>query len=337
MQPGVQSVRLSMAQFILIIGAAALTSETSGIGGETRCILPHAQDQIVVLQGIISACIAITNARSGALFGPDSPLPTCAPLATVCVRTLLRTESYRCPFQVTCRGLALKLLAILQEFPVAMESIQPHDQAKLGKLCLDIVLQRAEWIDQLRDESTSMNLPQLRSEEDAFDVLCSLPEATFNQALREAFEDCITQNELSDQAFRLLEPLLWLSTINPQIRVVHRVLHRSGTCEFLSKIVFHPVPPGSYTENRDIWRAKGDAITCIGNIMERMDRFDFSHQITKELIASVKAIKDDEATPLAQKNQALYMLQRYTASADHCCVAAYHREPASQGRGLAYY
>lgn len=70
-------------------------------------------------------------------------------------------------------------------------------------------------------------------------------------------------------------------------------------------------------------------MTCLGNIVERMDYKELSRYITRELIKTVVAIKESIATPLVQKGQAVFMLQRYTMTADRFRITCYHREEAS--------
>ncbi|KIO18567.1 hypothetical protein M407DRAFT_246450 [Tulasnella calospora MUT 4182] len=50
--------------------------------------------------------------------------------------------------------------------------------------------------------------------------------------------------------------------------------------------------------------------------------------VTTEMIDAVVAIKTNEEAPLAQRDQARFTLQRYTAVADRCGIEPYYREEA---------
>lgn len=132
-----------------------------------------------------------------------------------------------------------------------------------------------------------------------------------------------------DRAIYLLDPLLWLSNMPQHIVEAHQALVQGGACDFLASLIVLPIPPGSSTDNRSLWRVKGEAMTCLGNIVERMDYKELSRYITRELIKTVVAIKESIATPLVQKGQAVFMLQRYTMTADRFRITCYHREEAS--------
>ncbi|KAG8954844.1 hypothetical protein FRC04_010327 [Tulasnella sp. 424] len=292
MQPGLQSVRVSTAQFILNIGTAALRSETLSVGIETGLGLSQLQDKIVVLQAIISAFLAITDAT--AFSKTLSLLPSFVPLVTLCVKTLLNSESYHTQFWATWCGLTLKLLAVLREVPAVMETIHAHERSNLARICLDIVLQQTQWIYQLNEEVDSTSLLELRPEEDAHGILCSLPGGIFEIVLRE-------------KGGFLAFGAAALSNMSPHIRAVRQAFHRSGAWGFLGRVVNYPMPQGSHFGSRDMWIIKGDAITCIGNIMKQMDAFEFNRQIIGTLVASVGAICEDEEAPLEERTQALYM------------------------------
>lgn len=67
-------------------------------------------------------------------------------------------------------------------------------------------------------------------------------------------------------------------------------------------------------------------MTCLGNIIQRMDRSQLCDYVTKEMIDSVVAIKTNKEAPLAQRDQAKFTLQRYTVVADGCGIEPYYRE-----------
>lgn len=78
-----------------------------------------------------------------------------------------------------------------------------------------------------------------------------------------------------------------------------------------------------------LWKAKGLAMTCLANIVERMDREDLRRHVSKGLVASVVSIKKGRSTPPTQKGQAISLLQRYTQVANQCGVESFYKEAAS--------
>lgn len=165
----------------------------------------------------------------------------------------------------------------------------------------------------------------------AISALCCLPESIFDHALTSVLQDGILELESSStkpyEPLNLVERLLWLS--NPPIikPAVHRALVNGGSCAFLAHIL-------SYTgdldpQDRGLWRAKGLAMTCLGNIVERMNHEQLRSRISKEMIDAVVAIKEDGDVPLVQRGQAIFMLQRYTLAADCYGVQPYYREDVS--------
>ncbi|KAG8921248.1 hypothetical protein FRC01_000347 [Tulasnella sp. 417] len=198
---------------------------------------------------------------------------------------------------------------------------------------MQIVLSKPEQNGQREDDHNHMFrewVSHLRVEEDAFDILCHLPEAIFAEALASELKAPTSKldshTEDSSDVFQLLDPLLWLSNMPSAIKAAHWALVDGGTYSFLAKIVDYPVSPTWVWQDRDIWRAKGQAMTCLGNIIERMDGPQIRGHITKEMIDSVVAIKTNEEAPLAQRDQAKFTLQRYTAVAERCGIEPYYRE-----------
>ncbi|KAG8896216.1 hypothetical protein FRC00_006266 [Tulasnella sp. 408] len=188
----------------------------------------------------------------------------------------------------------------------------------------------------LRDTSAAakggiVRISYLRTvDEDAFDILCCLPQPVFAEALASELQksalgvDCDTDDP--SNVSQLLDPLLWLSNMPPTIKEAHRALVDGDTCGFLLKIIYYPMPLIWTWQDRDVWRAKGQAITCLGNIIERMDESQMRDHVTKQMIDAVVAIKTNEEAPLSERIHAKFTLQRYTAAADRCGIEPYHRE-----------
>lgn len=156
--------------------------------------------------------------------------------------------------------------------------------------------------------------------------LCSLPGSIFSGALSQVLNEWIVQlespNENPYRALDLLEGLLWLS--NKEATAAHSALIDGDACTYLTHALHYTweTNPG----DRGIWRAKGLAMTCLGNAIEKMNREQLLNCIKKEMIASVVAIRDDPAVPLVQKGQAIFVLQRYTLAADRFGVQPFHRQ-----------
>ncbi|KAG9022166.1 hypothetical protein FS837_006566 [Tulasnella sp. UAMH 9824] len=230
------------------------------------------------------------------------------------------------------QALALKILALLRDTSEGKRLIPESDPTRLGATCMAIVLSKPKQKDQRKDGYGGIvRVSYLRTvDEDAFDILCCLPEPIFAEAL--ASELQVSARKLSwrtddpSDVFQLLDPLLWLSNMPPTIKEAHRALVDGGTCGFLLKIVNYPVSPVWVWQDRDVWRAKGQAITCLGNIIERMDETQMRGHITKEMIEAVVTIKTNDEAPLSERDHAKFTLQRYTTAADRCGIEPYYRE-----------
>ncbi|KAG8946761.1 hypothetical protein FRC04_011417 [Tulasnella sp. 424] len=227
-------------------------------------------------------------------------------------------------------ALALKTLALMRDIPEVKSFLSTADLDSLATICVKAVLYQFPPKVTVSRKSADFEIQDLKPDEDAFDILCYLGERTFAEALEWALEHPVSKPKAPDNdqsgALRLLEPLLWLSNMPPDINIAHRVLVRSGACNFLAKIISSPVSPTWKWEEREVWRAKGQAMTCLGNIIERMDKSQLGDYVTKEMVDDVVAIKTDEEAPLAQRDQANFTLERYQIAADRCGIKSYYRE-----------
>lgn len=125
----------------------------------------------------------------------------------------------------------------------------------------------------------------------------------------------------------LVERLLSLSNMKMMEEQTHHALVGGSACEFLAHSLKYT--GGLAAGDRGLWRAKGLAMTCLGNIVERMDKEQFCNCINEEMVACIVAIKKDQEVPLVQKGQAIFLLQRYTLAADRLGVQPFHREATS--------
>ncbi|KAG9042198.1 hypothetical protein FS837_011174 [Tulasnella sp. UAMH 9824] len=290
---------------------------------------------MLVFQVIISACtLAAKEDCLGDVLPSGMPFKSFVDLCIKIVVTSSRPEPS--PRRPTACGLALKALAMLRHAPEFPESFPTDEHLQFEGICMTVLLERTLWRREMVEEQELTRWHSFHPEEDAFDIFCRLPKPAFERALasvlnRRMASTTSTHSE-HDRAIYLLDPLLWLSNMPQHIVEARQALVQAGACDFLASLIVLPIPPGSSTDNRSLWRVKGEAMTCLGNIVERMDYKELSRYITQELIKAVVVIKESIATPLVQKGQAVFMLQRYTTTADRFRMTCYHREEASSSK-----
>ncbi|KAG8928077.1 hypothetical protein FRC01_006483 [Tulasnella sp. 417] len=326
---GALHARISTARFVLNKVLPACSPQISQIQ-PVKGYYPRGW--MLVLQVIISACTLAAKEDS-----LDDVLPSGSPLKSfidLCVKIVVTSSGpVPSPRQPTACGLALKALALLRNAPEFPESVPTGGDPHFADICMVVLLDRTLWRREMLEDHELSRWQNLHPEEDAFDIFCKLPKPCFERALASALSERTASTDSAhcqhDRAIYLLDPLLWLSNMPQHIVEAHQALVHGGVCKFLANLIVYPVPPGSPIENRSIWRAKGEAMTCLGNIVERMDHKELCQHITREVIEAVAAIKESIATPLVQKGQAVFMLQRYTITADRFRITCYHREEAS--------
>ncbi|KIO29290.1 hypothetical protein M407DRAFT_6248 [Tulasnella calospora MUT 4182] len=233
----------------------------------------------------------------------------------------------------TERGLALWTLISLLKFPLVVRLIPQDRLSSLGAFLMDTALHSWSTIIDGASPSEKRILRPLRSHMDYWGIfsLCCLPESTFNDTLSTVLNDGILELEGSDtnlyESLGLVERLLWLSNIPIIEDEVHRTLVNGGVCGFLAYVLSHARVVDS--QDRGLWRAKGLTMTCIGNIVERMNEKQLRDHITKELVESIVKVKGREDVPLVQKGQAIFTLQRYNLAAERLNVQPYYQEDMS--------
>ncbi|KAG9042800.1 hypothetical protein FS837_010372 [Tulasnella sp. UAMH 9824] len=296
-----------------------------------RELVIHPLRSIIILQAIVSSLLQ----AEGNLGDLENILPPVSAMEDV-IYDLKETATVMDPRGDTLEdiesALALKILALLRETSAGKRLIPEDDPTGLGATCMAIVLSKPKEKDQRKDGYGGIvRGSYLRTvDEDAFDLLCCLPQSVFAEAL--AFE--LSNSALGlkrdtddpSDVLQLLDPLLWLSNMPPTIKEAYQALIDGGTCGFLLKIIDYPVSLVWAWQDRDVWRAKGQAITCLGNIIERMDEAQMRGHITKEMIEAVVTIKANEEAPLSERIHAKFTLQRYTTAADQCGIEPYYRE-----------
>ncbi|KAG9017470.1 hypothetical protein FRB90_001187 [Tulasnella sp. 427] len=277
---------------------------------------------MMAFQVIISACILAT--KEDILNSILPPRMTLQSFVELCVKLVVSARIPEpTPHQIAGCGLGLKALATLRSAPDFPRLIPANDSIQFEDICMTVVLDRTLWMREIIGAQDLARWNKLRPEEDAFDVLCKLQKPAFQRALASALQRRETDTIAADQ---LLDPLLWLSNMPEHIVVAHEALVQGGSCDFLANIIHRPLPQATPIENRFIWRAKGLAMTCLGNIIERMAHKELKNHIKRETIEAVVAIKGSCETPLVQRGQAIFMLQRYTIAADRTGVECHHRE-----------
>lgn len=125
------------------------------------------------------------------------------------------------------------------------------------------------------------------------------------------------RKDASDHAkFKVLEPLLWLSRM-PH-RAPRNAVLKAGVLSFLQEVAGIHVPELYQSDYRLIYRSKGDAINCLGNLFESMDEEEWSEFAFPELADSLNSTVVDEDLPLILRSQAADAVTRYrNASQKH--------------------
>ncbi|KAG8928676.1 hypothetical protein FRC01_005565 [Tulasnella sp. 417] len=304
----------SVAKIILHIGMDALGNWNNPLSTAQS---PNEASRLKVLYSIILMCKNLRGKDDLHFVVPS--VITLEPFVAVCIDGLGANGSLTCS--------ALKALALLRNVPTAMESIPSSQMSILASCCMDIVLCRGVWKKASLMEKCHGDPFALIPEEDAFDVLCCLPQPAFRNALATALADCPVSLDPSNQdhmqLFDILEPLLWLSNMPPSVPEAHRALVEGSACEFLAKIILDSPQESWSWKDRAVWRVKGEAITCLGNIIERMDETELRAHLHEGTVKSIAEIRDNVEAPEAQREQAIFALQRYEATADRCAVVPF--------------
>ncbi|KAG8928097.1 hypothetical protein FRC01_006464 [Tulasnella sp. 417] len=229
-------------------------------------------------------------------------------------------------------GLGVYTLISLLKIPSIAKLFRDIELSRVGSFLVDMVLN--SWTLEFRSASTFEKdiLKPLTVKEDLYiTCLCSLPGSTFSVALSGALKEGIVRLDAPTtnpyEPLGLVERLLWLSNAKVMKEQTHRALVDGGGCEFLVQALHYRGVLSS--DDRGLWRARGLAMTCLGNIIERMNKEQFSNRVKEDMIASVVAIKEDKEVPLVQKGQAIFLLQRYTLAADRLGLQPFHREDIS--------
>ncbi|KAG8915709.1 hypothetical protein FRC00_001081 [Tulasnella sp. 408] len=228
-------------------------------------------------------------------------------------------------------GLGIYVLTSFFKVPLVIELFVETELSGFASFLVDIMLH--PWtVDRGTDDFEKDILKPLAAKEDlCLTCLCSLPGSTFSGALSGALKEGMLKldspNPNPYEPLGLVERLLWLSNVKMNEEQIHLALIGGRAWELLARALKHT---GSLDpDDRGLWRAKGLAMTCLGNIIERMDKEQLCDCVQEEMIACVVAIKEDATVPLVQKGQAIFLLQRYTLAADRLRVQPFHREDTS--------
>ncbi|KAG8942671.1 hypothetical protein FRC04_003572 [Tulasnella sp. 424] len=313
---------LSVAKFILHVGMEALGNQTTDAVGTIRT--DSERTTLKVLYSIVFTCLKCGGEDTLPSIVPSAM--TLGPFVEVCIEALCANGSMTCS--------ALKALALLRNVPTVMEDIPQNKMSALATCCMDIVLGRGLWNKALLTAKSPEASFPLIPEEDAFDVLCRLPQPTFPKALAAALADCPVCLDPSSQdhlqLFDMLEPLLWLSNMPSSIPEAHRALVDGDACEFLAKIILDSPQETWSWQDRAIWRVKGEAITCLGNIIEKMDEMELRSRLREDVVKAIVEMRDNSEVPLAQRDQGTFTLIRYKAAACRCGVVPFCAEKLVQ-------
>ncbi|KAG8975948.1 hypothetical protein FRC05_004879 [Tulasnella sp. 425] len=282
---------------------------------ETRPEKPS-YDNPQLLSLIASCCEEITEVSDLAALPPSDTL---GPFIELSIDIIL-PEVAGSRSLSTERGLAMWALIPLLKFPSVVGLIPANKLPGLGFFLLDMTLHPKAVKIQEVDNSVKLDKWAIVS-------LSRLPDPTFSNALSSALNEGTIQLDSPEvtpyKALGLVERLLWISNIRMiEKEQAHRVLVDGGACEFLARAL----QGDPTTQDRGLWRAKGLAMTCLGNIVEMMNEEQCREHVTKEMVESIVAIKEHGDVPLVQKGQAIFTLQRYTLVAERWAIQPYYHE-----------
>ncbi|KAG8928143.1 hypothetical protein FRC01_006406 [Tulasnella sp. 417] len=319
---------ISMAKLILHVGMEAFGNQASAAIG--NCSTPNEASKLKVLYSILSTCLKCDGEDSLRSILPSAII--LEPFVEACVDALCANGPMTCT--------ALKAIALLVDTPTIadipsfVENLPPQKVSALASCCMSIVLGGVFWDKSAILEERGINPFRCIPEEDAFDILCRLPDRMFSTALAAALDNCPVSLDPSSQdhlkLFHILEPLLWLSNMSTSVPEAHRALVTGGACAFLAKIVIDSPQDTWSWKDRAIWRVKGEATTCLGNIIEKMDQAEVRSRLNEGIIKAIADIRDNKEAPLMQRDQAAFTLRRYKAAAGHCDVEPLCKERLAQ-------
>ncbi|KAG8955176.1 hypothetical protein FRC04_009634 [Tulasnella sp. 424] len=245
----------------------------------------------------------------------------------------LEMDASQCRFSLE-GGFALTALAFLLQIPTVILYVPPGRLPAIGTLFVDIVLHpKAPEIQSegSPDEEDMLRWLRTKLDHGVINALSRLPELNFKEALTSALKAALRRFNLHStnpyQPLEIVERLLWLSNLKLNNEEIHRALVEAGSCAFLVNVLAYT--GGLNPQDRGLWRAKGLAITCLGNILEEMDWIQLRDHITADMIDIILKIKGDGGTPMVQKGQAIFLLQRYVLVADRYGIEPYYREYSS--------
>ncbi|KAG8915704.1 hypothetical protein FRC00_001076 [Tulasnella sp. 408] len=282
--------------------------------------------------------------------------------------SFLHSESEDIQIFNTSQAYALSTLLSLLESATIANIIPEFALYRLGVILMKVALKK-RFLDIGGSDLFAKNiLKPLDSSLDqrCIEGLSRVPESVFTEALKSALNDGIPRlNNLnlanSYEPLDLAERLLWLSnmkldtsdrdytvsvlsrggvvlmermprssTTKPSAGSsvqIHRVLVNGNACRFLAKVVSHS---GNLdAQDRGLWRAKGLAMTCLGNIIELMNTRQLRDHITPDIIDAVATIREHDDVPELPKGQAILLLKRYTWAANSRGIRPFYSEDTS--------
>ncbi|KAG9049984.1 hypothetical protein FS837_008334, partial [Tulasnella sp. UAMH 9824] len=187
--------------------------------------------------------------------------------------------------------LVMKTLSILLQSRVVRDSVDITVVTRWTGVFVDMVLLPSTFPTSLGKGPSAAELAKidLKPETAAFNILCGLPEPAFAEALALTLSQCDPQTGALAAPpytnYHIIGALVGLSSTRRHSRKTSHALIRGGTCEYLARVLSCDNPNGG--SEGALWKAKGLAMTCLSNIIERMDREDLRRHISKGLIASV--------------------------------------------------
>ncbi|KAG9042802.1 hypothetical protein FS837_010374 [Tulasnella sp. UAMH 9824] len=264
--------------------AAAVATGQLILNSAMKLCRDKSWDMNSLLRVVLRTCLVAKNKRI---------LPFTLPAALL--SNIIQTGSSRSRMESIDRAsaLVLKVHAVCADQLKIGSIASPKQVAWLVEVSMEVVYEPKYRQDLIEKELTFYHRSPLHLDEDAFGILCDLPEPAFQDGLKSILFPGETRNwrDSGRSEAKTLDLLLWLSNMPANILKAHRALIGGEACRFLGAILTDTRPPGWQWTDRAEWRAKGEAMTCLGNIIERMDESELHDHVPKTVIEAVVALK----------------------------------------------
>ena len=144
----------------------------------------------------------------------------------------------------------------------------------------------------------------------AYDILRHLPGSVITSAFDQVFDQAASTT--TAEHYKLLQSLLWVSNTCGPHDTIRAALMGRGFFQLAWTILAQDVPGLEDPNRRRICRVKGDALTCIGNLVEQSKAEDLQgNPLLEGIIDAKQRLEEDVGMPQRQRQQATFALSRY--------------------------